>query len=126
MLWRLQGTVHLFLKTVTGRTLVLQADLDWPVWCFKKCIEDIEGYPVDDVRLIFAANQLENLPTLREYSPERKHSACRSEVERRLNTGTTKTILLTCAECSCSGSASIIQQSSSIGTPKANIAQMTN
>ena len=59
--------MQLFVKTVTGRTITLDADLDWPVWCFKKCIEAIEGHSVDDMRLLFAANQLENLPTLREY-----------------------------------------------------------
>ena len=62
--------MQVLVKFLTGSTLTLHVDLDWPVWCVKKCIEDIEGIPMDQQRMVYAAAgcRLEDLRNLREYN----------------------------------------------------------
>ena len=68
----LQGTVQVFIKNLVGNTVTILADLDWPTWYVKKCIEDKEGVPASEMRLIFSGRQLGNIPTLREHQVQKE------------------------------------------------------
>lgn len=68
----LQGTMQVFVKNVVGNTVTILADLNWPTWCLKKCIEDKDGVPASEMRLIYSGKQLGNIPTLRDYNVQKE------------------------------------------------------
>ena len=59
-------SVQIFVKTLTGKTIALDAVLDDDVAAFHRLVEEREGVPVDQQRLIFSGKQLESGHTLRE------------------------------------------------------------
>ena len=63
--------MQVFTIVITGATDAFEADLDWPVWCLKKCIEDKERIPANQQRLIYSGKQLEDLRPLRAYDVEK-------------------------------------------------------
>lgn len=61
----------IFLKTLTGKTLSITIPIslsDITIDDFKRIIQNIEGIPIDQQRLIFAGMQLENDFTLQHYN----------------------------------------------------------
>jgi ubiquitin len=58
--------VQLFVKTLTGKTVTVSLDLDLTVMELKYAIQDREGIPPDQQRLISAGKQLQDNLTLRE------------------------------------------------------------
>lgn len=61
------GRKQLFVKTLTGSTITLPFDEKFLVEDVKKMIEDYEGVPAEEQRIIFAGQQLENDRTLADY-----------------------------------------------------------